>query len=50
MVSFLVQLQTCELTTFPKGTPSQMLFYENYKILEKIIFTEQWRATASDFL
>ena len=29
MASFLVQLQTCGLTDFPRGNPSQMLFCEN---------------------
>ena len=50
MASFLVQLQTCRLTAFPKGTPSQMLFYENCEVLQNIIFTEHCCAAASDFL
>ena len=48
--SFLVQLQACGLTAFPKWTSSQMLFYENCEVLQNIIFTEQCCATASDFL
>ena len=32
MASFLVQLQTCRLTVFPKRTPSQMLFYKNCEV------------------
>ena len=45
-----MKLQTCGLTAFPKETPSQMLFYENNEVLQKVIFTEHCCATASDFL
>ena len=38
------------LTTFSKEIPSQMLLFENCKVLQKVIFTENWCATASDFL
>ena len=31
---FLVQLQTCGLTAFPKEAPSQTLFYENCEVLQ----------------
>ena len=48
--SFLVQLETCGLTVFPKMTSPQMLFFENCEVLLKVIFTEQCCATASDFL
>ena len=48
--SFLVHLQTCGVTAFPKETPSQMLFYRNCEVLQKVIFTEHCCATASDFL
>ena len=50
MASFLVQLQTCGLTVFPKGTPSQMLLYENCEVLQNILLTEQCCTNASDFL
>ena len=33
-----------------KRTPSQMLFYENWEVLQNIRFTEQCCATVSDFL
>ena len=33
--SFLVQLQTCGLTVFRKGTPLQMLFFENCEFHRK---------------
>ena len=46
----LVQLQTCGLTVFPKGIPSQILFYENFEVLQNIIFTEHCCTTVSDFL
>ena len=35
MASFLVQLQACGLTAFPKETPSQMLFNDNCEVLQK---------------
>ena len=50
MAFFLVQLQTWALTVFSKGTPSQMLFYENCAVLHNIIFRKQCCATASYFL
>ena len=50
MASFLGQLHTDGLTVFPKGTPLQLLFYENYEVLQNIIFSEHCCATASDFL
>ena len=40
----------CGPTGFPKETPSWTLFYENCEVLQKVIFTEHCRATASDFL
>ena len=49
-VSFLVQLETCGLSVFQRETPSQMLFCENCEVLQNIIFTEHYWATASDFL
>ena len=49
MTSFLVQLQRCGLKSFPKGTSSQMFFYENCEVLQNINFTEQCCATASGF-
>ena len=50
MASFLVQLQTRELIVFLKGPPSQMLFYENCKVLQNIILTEHFCGSVSDFL
>ena len=45
--SFLAQF--LGLTAFPKGTPSQMLFYENCEVLQKVNFTEHCRAIISDY-
>ena len=36
--------------SFSKRTPSQILFYENCEVLQKVIFTDHCCATASDFL
>ena len=49
MASFLVQFQPCGLTVFLISN-SQMLFYENWEVLQNMNFTEQCCATASDFL
>ena len=35
---------------FSKRIPSQILFYENYEVSQKVIFTDHCCATASDFL
>ena len=36
--------------SFSKRTPSQIIFYENCEVLQKVIFTDHCCATASDFL
>ena len=50
MASFLVQLQICGLTVFPKRDSITVIFYENWEVLQNINFTEQCCATGSDFL
>ena len=47
---FLCSWRHMGLHFFQKETLPQMLFYENWEVLENIIITEQYCVTASDFL